>query len=365
MNNTVGILTFHRALNYGANLQAYALQNYLFALDIDNEIVDYRCQYMIDRYQKTIRKTNGNKLRGLAWSLMTAGSVKQKKRCTEQFAQRFLKLSRSYDSSTIAEASDRYAAFISGSDQVWSPTCVGFDPVYFLTFTQHEKKFSYAASIAAQEIPAAIREEYRRRVSDFSGISLREPSGAALVEQLCGVNAQVHIDPSLLLNAEQWNKIAAAHNADEPYILLFAVPKPDQLVSYALRLAEQKNMRVIYLNNSWKKIRHPLLRYQDPVAPDLFLSMVRDAAYVCTNSFHGTAFSLLYHKPLVCETNIADGRRTRPGDLLTELSLQGRILYRDNPDPDIEAPVAWEQVDTALERQRSRSADYLKQCTRR
>ena len=92
MSDKIGILTFHRALSYGANLQAYGLQNFMFKLGIDNEIVDYRCKYMIEHYQKVFRKTKGNKLKGFAWNLLSAKSVIQKKKNTTDFVEKHLLL---------------------------------------------------------------------------------------------------------------------------------------------------------------------------------------------------------------------------------------------------------------------------------
>lgn len=209
MDKKIGILTFHRALSYGANLQAYGLQNFLFDNGVDNEIVDYRCQYMIDHYQKTFRTVNGNKLKGFAWNLLTAKSVKQKKFFTEEFVTKYLKMSKPYNSENISRANDEYKAFITGSDQVWSPTCVGFDPVYFLTFADSSKKYSYAASIATNKIPDSAKDDYINRLKDFSGLSLREETGAELISELINREAFVNIDPSMLLKREDWDKICS------------------------------------------------------------------------------------------------------------------------------------------------------------
>ena len=216
MSKKTGILTFHRALSYGAVLQSYGLQNFLLKNNIDNEIVDYRCDYMIDHYQRVIRKTKGNKLKGFLWSLYTAPDVMKARKIFNSFAEKNLKMSRLYDKDTIKGAGPEYNNFICGSDQVWSPTCVGFDPVYFLTFANSEQKYSYAASIATKEIPENIKEEFTKRIADFRGYSLREASGKEMVEKLTGKNANVHIDPTLLLEKVDWDKLAMQENPREP-----------------------------------------------------------------------------------------------------------------------------------------------------
>lgn len=358
MKPKIGILTFHRALNYGANLQAYALQNFLFKLGIDNEIVDYRCQVMIDRYQKTIRLVNKNKIKGFVWSLSTAPTVWKKKKNTTDFAEKHLVLSPPYDSGNISQADNMYTAFVTGSDQVWSPTCVGFDPVYFLTFTSPEKKYSYAASISANEIPEAIKEEYIKRVSDFDDPSLREPSGVKLFTSLTGKKSHTNIDPSMLLNAEEWNKICSDEKPAEPYILLFTVPKPNKLVDYALDLAKKKGLKILYLNNFLSKTHRDVISYIDPVPVVKFLSLIKNAEYVCTNSFHGNAFSILYHKQFIVEVSASKSLNSRTWDLCEKLGLTDRVLTDDHT-PDIDAVTGWAEADRVLESERQNSAEYL------
>lgn len=358
MDNKIGIVTFHRALSYGANLQAYGLQNFMFKIGIDNEIVDYRCQYMIDRYQKVFRKTNGNPIKGFAWNLLSAKSVLQKKKNTTDFVEKHLKMSQPYNAQNIAEADSRYRAFVTGSDQVWSPTCVGFDPVYFLTFAESSKKNSYAASIATNNIPENLKDEFIKRVSDFSNCSLREQSGADLVKKLTGKDAFVSIDPSMLLKKEDWDKLCSDNVPDTPYILLFTVPKPKNLVKYALELAEKHNCKVLFLNNFIRKIKHERLTYIDPVSNNDFISLIKNAKFVCTNSFHGNAFSLLYHKNFVVETDTFAKKNIRSENLMLSLGLKSRILSTENT-PDICDNTDWDKVDGLIEKERERSKNYL------
>ncbi len=358
MKSKIGILTFHKALNYGANLQAYALQNFMFKLGINNEIVDYNCREMVDRYQKTIRKVKGNRIKGFIWSLSTAPTVWRKKKNTNEFVEKYLVLSRPYNAENISDADSEYRAFITGSDQVWSPTCVGFDPVYFLTFTSPAKKHSYAASVAAKEIPDAIRGEYIRRVSDFENPSLREQSGVHLISSLTGKEAHVNIDPSMLLTAEEWDKICSDEKPAEPYILLFTVPKPNRLVDYALSLAKKKNLNILYLNNLMPKKHRDAITYLEPVKITKFLSLIKNAEYICTNSFHGNAFSVLYHKQFIVEASAKKSLSSRSRDLCESLGLSDRILTEEYT-PDIDAIADWNKVDMILDCERQKSAEYL------
>lgn len=357
MEKKLGILTFHRAISYGAVLQTYALQNFLQELGIDNEIVDYKCDYMINRYQKTFRRSSSNPVKDLMWSLKTAKGVKLGRQTTAEFVEKNLKLSKPYNINTISQAASEYSAFISGSDQVWSPTCVGFDPVYFLTFAKPEQKYSYAASIAVKQIPENIKAEYTKRISDFSGYSVREQSGAEIVKQLTGKEALINIDPTFLLNAEQWDKLATSVT-DEPYIFLFTVLKPKNLIDYALKLSKEKNMKIIYLNNR-RAVNDSRIEYMNPVTADKFAGLIKNASYVCTNSFHGNAFSVIYNKKFVVETDTATTKNIRSQELMEKLGLAERILS-DTNTPDIDAVSDFERANSVIEAERKSAAEYLR-----
>lgn len=354
----VGILTFHRAFSYGAALQAYALQNFLFSLGIENEIIDYQCQYIVDHYQKIFRKNNSGFLRGLAWNILTASTVQKQKKVYEEFVNAHLKMSKPFDKNNISSAVNEYDFFISGSDQVWSPTCAGFDPVYFLDFARHEQKFSYAASIASKNIPENIKAEYTKRISDFSGCSVREESGAKLVRELTGKDALVHIDPTLLIDADGWDKLATETDRRSSYILLFTVLKPVKLIDYALKLSKQTGLPVVYLNNLQPQ-KVSGIEYIDPVTPDKFISLIKNAEYVCTNSFHGTAFSVIYHKKFAVEIETASKSNIRSQELLESLNLSDRMLLADHA-PKMNDEISFEQAEKVIAAERQRSEEYLK-----
>lgn len=359
MDKKVGIVTFHRALSYGANLQAYALQNFLFKLGIDNEIIDYRCRSMIKKYQRIFRKTNSKPIKRFLWNLRTANIVIKKRACTENFVTRHIKLSKPYNGENISKCNKNYRAFITGSDQVWSPTCVDFDPVYFLTFADSGKKYSYAASIATNKIPDKLKTEYINRLKDFSGISLREQSGADLVSELTGKQALVHIDPSMLLTVNDWDKICTMpQQLKSPYILMFVVNEQKNLLDYALKLSEEKNCKILWLNYFGKKHRSKRIKYISAVEITDFIGLIKNAEYVCTNSFHGNAFSLLYHKNFVVETDTASKKNVRSEDLMLSLDLKARILSTNNK-PDIDDNTDWLKIDKKLDEFRMISKEYL------
>lgn len=356
MYKKFGIVTFHHALSYGAVLQTYALQNFLTDLGIDNEVVNYRCKFMEDR-AKVFKYIKGKSLKNYCYSFLYGRETVRERKNSDYFGKNFLKMTKPYTKDTLAQCADDFDGFIAGSDQVWSPICVGFDSAYFLDFAKKGQKYSYAASFGMKNLPDEKIEEYQKRLSDFSAISVREGSGKELVKNLTDKEAVINVDPTLLLSSKKWDKIASSADINEPYIFLFTVLKPKNLVNYALELARKTGMKVIYLNKA-HKIKDPMLTYMNSVTADKFLGLIKNATYVCTNSFHGNAFSLLYHKNFVVETDTLIGENNRSKELMTKLGLENRILAQ-GLSPEIDAETDWKNVDAFLAEERNKAKEYL------
>lgn len=356
MYKKMGIVTFHHASSYGAVLQAYALQNFLFDLGVDNKIVNYRCNFIEDR-AKVFKYIKGKSLKNYCYSFFYGKNIVKERKNSQYFGEHFLKMTKPYTKETIAECSEKFDGFIAGSDQVWSPICVGFDSTYFLDFAKKGQKYSYSASFGTKELPSEKLDEYKERLRDFSKISVREESGKKIVESLINKEADILVDPTLLLPREKWDKIASSTDIKEPYIFLFTVLKPKNIVNYALDLARKTGMKVIYLNKT-HNYKDPMLTYMDAVTADKFVGLIKNAEYVCTNSFHGNAFSLIYHKNFVVETETQIIENNRSKELMTKLQLENRILAQGF-SPDIDGKTDWKKVDEFFQKERNKSKEYL------
>lgn len=356
MYKKLGIVTFHHALSYGAVLQAYGLQNFLDDLGIDNEIVNYRCKFIEDR-SKVFKYIKGKALKSYGYSFRYSKDIVLQRKNSRYFGENFLRMTKPYSKETLPECTEIFDGFIAGSDQVWNWICAGFDSAYFLDFAEKGQKFSYAASFGAKNLPEEKLDEYKKRLADFSEISVREESGKALADSLTGKNTEVHADPTFLLPKEKWDEIATPVDLGEPYIFVFSVLKPKNLVNYALELARKTGIKVIYLNKS-RKVKDPMLTYMDAVTADKFVGLIKNAAFVCTNSFHGNAFSLIYHKNFVVETDTFNEENTRSKELMIKLGLENRILAQGF-SPEIEAETDWKKIDNFFEAERNKSKEYL------
>lgn len=287
----IGIMTFHRADNLGAVLQAYALQTALSEYcNAEIEIIDYQCSGVEDD------KKNGNGLKGLM--LQTYYFWKHSR--MEKFRKEYLILSERCGAETIAKVSEKYDAFVTGSDQVWNYECSGWDDAYFLDFVPSNKeKYSYAASIGNYRFDNAEIQHVHQLLQDFSGLSVREWSACDVLETI-GMKEIVQCpDPVVLLTMDRWKKIMATKRCRQRYIFVYMIQQDVNLMRSARAYAEIHQCKIISNKKSPEFILH--------CGPRDFLSWIYHAECVFTNSFHGTTFALLFNRPLAADIQLVDG----------------------------------------------------------
>ena len=355
----VGIMTFHRALNYGAVLQGYALQQAVQRLDCDCEIVDYRSDAIENAYKYFGISSGKNPVMSFAKGIIKFPVTYKRKKSFKDFSKRLLKTSKeTYDARNIADANNVYDIFITGSDQVWSPYCAGFDENYFLTFASPEKKNSYAASFGCKVIPDDKKQEYYKRLHDYKSISIREIQGKDILSNIgIELSAEHSIDPTFLLSSEKW-QIHSKIPKEKDYVLLFTVNKPIKAMNFAKSLAAKKNLKVIYIND--KPIgREKGVEYKTGVSPEEFLGYIKNADYVVTNSFHGTAFSVIFHKQLYTEFETQTGYNSRADELLTSLGLSA-VRITDTEYNGKDPKLDWNYSDEVITQKKNSAESYLK-----
>lgn len=350
----IGILTFHRAINYGSHLQTYALQKTISELGAACEVVDYICPCITRDYQPFVIRRE-QPLISFAKSCVMFRRRAKKAKSFESFQNRIVKSAESYTPETLAKANDCYDLFVTGSDQVFSPGCAGFDPAYFLTFAEDAKKYSYAASFATREIPEDKRAEFVRRLSGFQRISVREEEGIRHVKDLCGKTAEVSVDPTMLLRAEEWEKLAVDPE-EEPYILVYSLMREKGPLKFARKLAKEKNMKVICLHDA-PHMPYRGVKFVRAASVEAFLGYFKNASYVVSNSFHASVFSVIFHRSMFIEFARPSGRNIRAESLLNALGIH-RELAGGNA---VETPIDWEDVERRLAVLREKSMAYLKE----
>lgn len=353
----VGIFTFHQALNNGAVLQAYALEKTIEKLGADVEIVDYISPKIKEDYS-LIKLKKGLKAFLISCKLLPQTMVQKKN--FNRFVSSIVRVSKKqYTPKNISLINDDYDVFVTGSDQVFSPTCAGFDENYFLTFAKKGRKYSYAASLGQDRLPEHLLQEYKNRLEDFEVLSCREKSAVKALDNVYDKDVLCHIDPVFLLDRLEWEGIVQERIIKEPYIFVFRVHVPVDLFKYAEKLRRETGLKLVYADG--KRIYFDdSARYIPGISPDIFLNLIANADCVVTNSFHGVAFSTIFHKKLYVELNNTGIRNTRAELLLAQLEVSyyeilndTNVKFVDNAD--------WKRVDENIAKEAERSLGYLRQ----
>lgn len=371
-NTRIGLLTFHRAYNYGALLQCYALSYTLNKLGFDCKVIDYWPNYFKENYYITKKFTFRHPpIKTWIRHIQVASILKRRNKNFENFIREHIPLTKETYTThdQLLNGNLCFDLFITGSDQVWNDCCAEFDPVYFLSLKcfESQPRFSYAASFGMKQIPEDLRKEYANRLFGYRTYSVREKSGQVILKDLLNITADVDCDPTLLLSRDEWRKIEDKNDLDDkPYILIYYVKKTERLQNEAFAYAQKNkcdvicvpcNMEVSALKGVQEKKKGFIVK--NDISPADFISLVDNAQKVFTNSFHGTIFSLIFKKDCFLELKHLDGSfNSRVIELLESLSFQN-IKGEDELELQSEK-IDWNTVEKAWADLRDHALDYLK-----
>lgn len=351
--------------NYGNVLQSYALQEVLlhYADQVDT-IWTQPDSFFPDIWGKWTWKMYIRYL--INWKNFRAeittgriGREMAKQAKIRDFSDRYISYYRVSPPDLSCQI-QQYDYCVVGSDQVWNPHFGNYHQ-FFLGFAPEEKRLSYAASISTMEIPAEEQEFFVQGIKGMKTLSVREPAGADLIEQLTGRKAEVHLDPTLLLTADEWRSVSRRptwYHGGEYLLTYFLGRRPAQIDA----IAEELGLTVVHLLDE--------AVYEHYVTGvDEFLWAIDHASLVYTDSFHGSVFSILFQTPFV----VCDRYGTGKGDVFEKMgsrldTLLGYFGFEDRrtnqfKDYRIENPLqppAWECCEPVLAKERFRSAEYLR-----
>ena len=359
-----GLVTFYHIHHYGALLQASATQRTVEGFGHQCEIVDY----YVNQNNALFRKPTG--LGSAAADVHTAlhyKPLKDRYDRFEKFSRDHLRISEHRFESVqeLSAAELPYDVILSGSDQIWNPKIFPdghFDPVFFGAFSD-KRKIAYAPSFGIPRIPEEMEAELREYLAQFSHVSVRERQGQSIVRHVADRDVPVVLDPTLLLDREQWTAMANTPESypKEGYILCYCISKPGALTPYIRRLAEETGLPVVQLCGIRQKV-HPSAKCVLDAGPAEFLALFQNAAYVCTNSFHGTVFSVQFQKPFftaVAPAELAAPERSRTFSILSRLGLTDRIIGKGDTAA-LDAVIDWRAVEEKLMEARASSLAYLR-----
>ena len=382
MNNSklkIGVATHSFGFNYGGTLQCFALLKTLNEGGYDAEFIDYCAVGGRGRAPAHIKFAHR-----LASSVVpTAKAYSRRMGIFERFREANCpKTPRFQTYSQVRDYAKAYDACVVGSDQVWNPVFQGTSQFYMLKFVPPHRRVAYAASFGAAKLPDSLLWVYEKRLRDFLAISTREASGAAIVESLGLPRPAVALDPTMLATADKWRSWLDAKPEDRekyernarrfsaPYVLCYGLKglgETRACVELARKTAAKfDGARILlvasdHLSSVLRK-NFPDVTVVDDVDPFEFVDLIARAAFVVTNSFHGSVFSILFHKKfyaLLSEgQNPEQSTNSRLVDLFKALGLTARFKHMSD-EVEVESIPDYASVDAKLAELRARSLEYL------
>lgn len=353
------ILTFHNAENYGATLQAYALKETLKELGVKPEFVNYENERILSDY-KLIRT---NSLKSFFSSLWYLPRNIKRKGSFKSFSDTYLDTtSKVYlDKEEIEQDIEEGDIFVAGSDQIWNPALTdGLSDIYTLNFENTDiKKIIYGASLGNEELLQKNATDFKLKLQGLDLISVREKSIIKPLEEICDKKVEQVTDPTLLLNKERWDKLIDENNVvalpKEKYILVYTLFESEEVTKIANYISSKTGLKVVHFRkyNAYKNELMSLYSY----GPVDFVNAFKNAAYVVTNSFHGTVFSLIFERKFY--SVLPKERAGRIKDLLQDLELDSRIIS-DEKEVNIDLDINYGLVKEKIEALKSKSKDFLK-----
>lgn len=361
-------ITCQNADNHGARLQAYALAEYLRSKGHTVSVIDYRPPYMT--FRGTMWFWPGRSLRGWGKLLLQIGDRRrdlQRHREFVEFSERYIPLTpQIYNSvAELQKHAPEADLYICGSDQIWNTTFPnGTDPAYYLDFGGSEtRRISYAASFATDGLVSGTESFVKDYLSRLDAISVRERSALDILHAL-ELEGSYVLDPVFLLPASHWQALTqqwAERTGNVPqcrgqkYILVHDFMRDPTVKKVAQRLARLRGAEI------WQVSPHPLRygqRFFRTAGPEEFLWLICHADCVVSNSFHVTAFSLLFQRD-VFVVNRGDGLNNRMADVLRRFDISQHLVDATTPDATLLQPIDYPCVSAEIERQADASRQWL------
>lgn len=352
-------ITCSNAENHGARLQAFALAKFLVDQGHDVEVIDYRPDYM--RFSVKKFYFPGADIK--EWAKLF---LRYRQRCIEigrhevfdAFSKSFIPLTidkyPSYDS--LAANPPEADIYIAGSDQIWNVDFRnGNDKAFFLDFGNAGiKRLSYAASFALPELPQTKEQQIADRLHNFDAISVRESSGLKILHKL-GLEGTRVVDPVFLLSADFWNSMAKPADSPHPYLLVYDFMLSGPVKSIALEIARQRNLKIYSVGPYPVSYAHQNFTV---CSPETFIGLIRDADCVLSNSFHATAFSLIFEKDFFVADR-TDGLNERMHDIMRLYGLSPNIVTQETAPDTYTRHISYNQITHSLASDTATSKAWL------
>lgn len=360
----VGLITIHKAHNYGAVLQSIALQKAILDLGINCELIDYEPPITQRRLKVFIKDFS---IMGCLRNFRSLFGYKRLKRRIQAF-ESFINETQILSKEKYEKEEDfiskklEYEYCLTGSDQLFGlhlrQDWQSMKP-YFLEYVTG-KRISYAPSCGEKIAMNTPAEEawLSERFKAYDNLSVRDQKSADYIEKLTGKRPEVVVDPTLLLTADEWSNYERPFDVNEDYILFYSVLSDDVVVKAVQDLAKKTGLKVIapHLKNRFE-IFVPFKRC-DYIGPGEFLSLIKNAKYIVTTSFHATIFAINYKKEF---SSFLLGEGNRISSILSDLKLSDRLAKTSEElYMQYQTKVDFSEAGELLEKERAKSFSFLK-----
>ncbi len=347
----VAIVTWYHSKNFGSQLQAYALYYVIkrFGFDV----------YMICL-------CNHARLRKIYYCILNSlphRIARLLNKSVEEPSYQFVKTYLEEKSVPPQEFKSGFDAVVCGSDQIWAPN--QFKPYYMLSIVPDKvNKISYAASIGLENIPDDLVNDYKKYVGRINHVSVREDKGKELLEKKCGIESTVVLDPTLLVDKKEWDFIKREPDIKRNYIFCYFLKKDHQYGSLVKDFAKQKEFTIIGVSDNTDDALWMQLLSHQQVGPCEFIGLIEGAKAVITDSYHGTIFSMLYHKPFILferfnkEDNICQNSRIE--QLKKYFGIDDRVVNPNLINQLDITPIDYSKFEPSLAILREKSMRFLK-----
>ena len=363
----IATITFHSAHNYGSNLQAYALQEYIKKISgeaYSYEIINLRTD--IQKQQYSLTKDNKFISRFVRKFVLKDFERKNKKKFErfEKFINNNLQITKEFKSlEELNNANLKYDYLISGSDQLWNLRANDFDWAYFLEFANSGKKISYAASFGPKKMVWTEEEKNRVRkdLEQYKYISVREEGSQNNIRELLGKEVPIYMDPTILLTKDEWNKIVPKEKIYKgKYILYYSLGQKKEDIELVNKISKILKMPVVTTRYAGRRELFKGFKQFYEVGPIEFLNLLENAELVLSSSFHGTIFSVIFGVPFFAINGLKDYRIST---LLKKVKLENRSIDLINYKEKCSnyGDISFKEAHKELENEKDKSTKYLKE----
>lgn len=369
----IGVITYHYNHNYGTMLQALATQRIIEKQGYEVEIIDYIQKnntkqskiYFLSRIPLYLTRITKYVSKFYYKPQIVARDLE-----FENFKNKNMNVgsTRYNDSRELFENPPSYDGYVVGSDQTWNPYVANNPDAFYLPFVKEpHKKGSYAPSIAVNTLTNEQSNRLKGFLKDFQYVSCREKSGTKLLESVLGRDVNSVLDPTMLLGWEDWKSYSSEKSINDKYILAYFLGERKEHREFVKNLSEITGYKIVVIPISYIDA---FQKNTEKVwcGPDGFLELVKNASYICTDSFHGTIFSINFNKQFFtfCKTKDSDikSENSRLYDALDMFGLSNRLIDRPVDKQIIKDMIShridYSSVNTMLDNARNQSIDYLK-----